>query len=161
MNDNENLKSEWKLLVEFHSGKLEIAKAKLKQLEEGTLTQFQFREKVSLLANEKSAAFKQGWKKIIENGMVENVCGILEECYSSFLDSNNVELEVNAKDQLGEENSLKRQEFKFKVIKRLFEEGSFGNEKEEYGFEDFEDTAGGCDETAWNAGLWVLTHNSQ
>jgi hypothetical protein len=77
------------------------------------------------------------------------------------LDSNNVELEVNAKDQLGEENSLKRQEFKFKVIKRLFEEGSFGNEKEEYGFEDFEDTAGGCDETAWNAGLWVLTHNSQ
>jgi len=57
---------------------------------------------------------------------------------------------------LGSKDSLKFQQFMFKVIKRLFAEGSFGSDKDEYGFLNFEDTAGGCDEIAWNAGLAVL-----
>ena len=154
MTDLDYLKKEWKEIVDFHTEKLAVAKVKLRDLEEGKLTKPQFRENVLNLAKNQSAAFKKGWKKIIDDGMIENVCGILHECYESYLDPNNTT--VNARDQMGSKDSLKFQKFMFKVIERLFTEGSFGSDKDEFGFHDFEDTAGGCDEIAWDAGLAVL-----
>jgi len=155
MTDLDYLKKEWKDIVDFHTEKLAFAKIKLRDLEEGKLTKPQFKENVLNLAKNKSPAFKKGWKKIIDEGMIENVCGILHECYESYLDPNNTN-DANAKERLGSKDSLKFQQFMFKVIERLFAEGSFGSDKDEYGFLDFEDTAGGCDEIAWNAGLAVL-----
>ena len=158
----DDLKKEWKAIVDFYTERLAVAQVKLRDLdlEEGKLTKTQLREKVLNLAKNRSAAFKKGWKKIIDDGMVENVCGILHECYESYLEPNNVNESCLAlarvREQLGSENSLKFQEFKFKVIERLFNEGSFGSDKHEEGFHDFEDTAGGCDEIAWDAGLAVL-----
>ena len=154
----DDLKKEWKAIVDFYTERLAIAKVKLRDLEEGKLTKSQFRENVLHLAKNRSAAFKKGWKKIIDDGMVENVCGILHECYESFLEPNNVDESCLARvrEQLGLQDSLKFQQFKFKVIERLFNEGSFGSDKHEGGFHDFEDTAGGCDEIAWDAGLAVL-----
>ena len=142
MTDLDYLKKEWKDIVDFHTEKLAVAKIKLRDLEEGKLTKPQFKENVLHLAKNKSAAFKKGWKKIIEEGMIENVCGILHECYESYLDPNNTN-DANAKERLGSLDSLKFQQFMFKVIERLFAEGSFGSDKDEYGFLDFEDTAGG------------------
>jgi hypothetical protein len=150
-----DLKKEWKDIVDFLTEKLDVAKEKLRDLEEGKVTKPQFKENVLHLAKNKSAAFKKGWKKIIDEGMIENVCGILHECYDSFLDPNNTN-DANVKERLGSLDSLKFQQFMFKVIERLFDEGSFGSDKDEYGFHDFEDTAGGCDEIAWDAGLAVL-----
>jgi len=152
----DDLKKEWKAIVDFYTERLAIAQVKLRDFEEGKLTKTQLRENVLKLAKNRSAAFKKGWKKIIDEGMVENVCGILHECYDSFLEPNNVDESCLAKEQLGSEDSLKFQQFKFKVIERLFNEGSFGSDKDEEGFRDFEDTAGGCDEIAWDAGLAVL-----
>jgi hypothetical protein len=156
----DDLKKEWKAIVDFYTERLAVAQVKLRDfdLEEGKLTKTQLREKVLKLAKNRSAAFKKGWKKIIDDGMVENVCGILHECYESFLDPSNVDelCLATVREQLGSEDSLKFQEFKFKVIERLFNEGSFGSDKHEEGFHDFEDTAGGCDEIAWDAGLAVL-----
>jgi len=152
----DDLKKEWKAIVDFYTERLAVAQVKLRDLKEGKLTKTQLREKVLNLAKNRSAAFKKGWKKIIDDGMVENVCGILHECYESYLEPNNVDESCLAKEQLGSEDSLKFQEFKFKVIERLFNEGSFGSDKLEEEFQDFEDTAGGCDEIAWDAGLAVL-----
>lgn len=150
----DDLKREWKAIVDFHAEKLAIAKEKLRDLEECKVTKLQFRENVLNLAKKRSVAFKKGWKEIIERGMVENVCAILHECYDSFFEA--AENATAFKQKVGEEDSVRFQQFMFKVIEHLFSQNSFGSDKDEDGFQDFEDTAGGCDEIAWNAGLAVL-----
>ena len=129
------------------------------EAEEKLLTPNQLRQEVIKMAATKDMAFKAGWRKLVtKRGMVENVFGILEECYSSFRTEDRNPGGWNAARELGGRQSLKWQNFKLRVISYLYEEGSFGSPDEEYGFQDFEDTAGGCDETAWHAACHLLEH---
>lgn len=125
--------------------------------EKKLMTPTQIRQEVISLAEEKSKAFKAGWKKLVmQRDMVENVFGILEECYSSLRTKSSNEGGWKAARELGGRDTAKWQEFKLRVIRHLFEKGSFGSPEEEGGFHDFEDTAGGCDEIAWDAACDLL-----
>jgi hypothetical protein len=55
---------------------------------------------------------------------------------------------------LGGRDTLKWQEFKLRVIHYLHSQGSFHTEGG--GYDDFEDTAGGCDEITWDAACYLL-----
>ena len=125
--------------------------------EEKLLTKSQIHQKVIEMAATKDKAFKAGWRKLVANrGMVENVFGILEECYPSLRTKSSNPEGWKAARELGGRQTLKWQSFKLRVIEHLYEKGSFGSPDKEGGFQDFEDTAGGCDEIAWDAACYLL-----
>ena len=125
--------------------------------EKKLMTPTQIRQEVINLAAEKGKAYKAGWRKLVtQRGMVENVFGILEECYGSLRCKSSNEDGWKAARELGSRDTAKWQEFKLRVIRHLYEKGSFGSPEEEGGFHDFEDTAGGCDEIAWDAACDLL-----
>ena len=127
------------------------------EVEEKLLTQNQLRQEVIKMAATKGKAFKAGWRKLVTNrGMVENVFGILEECYPSLRTKSSNPDGWKAARELGGRQTLKWQSFKLRVIEHLYEKGSFGSPDEEGGFQDFEDTAGGCDEITWDAACHLL-----
>ena len=92
------------------------------------------------------------------SGVVENVFGILEDCYWPLRTKSSNPEGWKAARELGGRQTLKWQSFKLRVIQYLQNEGSFGSPDEEGGFNDFEDTAGGCDEIAWDAACHLLKH---
>ena len=98
------------------------------EVEEKLLTPNQLRQEVIKMAATKGKAFKAGWRKLVTNrGMVENVFGILEECYPNLrTKSSNPEGWKAARD-LGGRQTLKWQSFKLRVIEHLYEKGSFGS----------------------------------
>jgi hypothetical protein len=102
---------------------------------------------------------KYGWKRFVNNrNVVENVFAILDDCYPSLrLKDSNPEGWEAAR-ALGGRDTFKWQEFKLRVVGYLYNRGSFGYEAAEEGYDDFEDTAGGCDEIAWNAACFLLEH---
>ena len=119
------------------------------------LTDAALRKQVIEMASSENKAFKAGWRKLVtQRHLVENVFGILEECYSSLRTKNSNEEGWKAARELGGRDTFKWQEFKLRVIQHLYKNGSFGDEKE--GFQDFEDTAGGCDEITWDAACDLL-----
>jgi hypothetical protein len=125
--------------------------------EEKLLTQNQLHQEVIKMAATKDKAFKAGWRKVVANrGMVENVFGILEECYPNLRTKSSNPEGWKAARELGGRQTLKWQSFKLRVIEHLYKKGSFGSPDEEGGFQDFEDTAGGCDEVAWDAACYLL-----
>ena len=102
------------------------------------------------MADKDTAEYQNGWKEVIEQGLVRNVECILEECYSHLCEES-----PTAREQMGEIGSETWELFLLKVIQKLKDQGSFGRD-DEYGLDDFEDTAGGCDEITWDAALDVL-----
>jgi hypothetical protein len=130
-------------------------------VEEKLLTQNQLRQEVIKMAADENKAYKAGWRKLVMqkySGVVENVFGILEECYPSLRTKSSNPDGWKAARELGGRQTLKWQTFKLRVIQYLQNERSFGSPDEEGGFNDFEDTAGGCDETAWDAACYLLEH---
>jgi hypothetical protein len=99
------------------------------------------------------------WKAfVLKTDVVDNIVNILEECYEPYLD---FILESHADANLekaysiiGKKHSKQWEEFQFCVIKKLLDPKDYD---EEY---DFEDTAGGCDEVAWDAGCEVITERT-
>jgi len=131
------------------------------EVEEKLLTQNQLRQEVIKMAANENKAYKAAWRKLVMqkySGVVENVFGILEECYPSLRTKSSNPDGWKAARELGGRQTLKWQSFKLRVIQYLQNEGSFGSPDEEGGFNDFEDTAGGCDETAWDAACYLLEH---
>ena len=127
------------------------------EAEEKLLTPNQLRQEVIKMAATKDKVFKAGWRKLVTNRhMVENVFGILEECYPNLRTKSSNPEGWKATRDLGGRQTLKWQSFKLRVIEHLYEKGSFGSPDEEEGFQDFEDTAGGCDEVAWDAACHLL-----
>jgi hypothetical protein len=127
--------------------------------EEKLLTENQLREEVIKMAATKDKNFKAGWKKLVtKDSLVENVFGILEEAYTPLRTKGNNPEGWKAARELGGRDTLKWQTFKLRVISYLYKEGSFGGPDEEGGFHDFEDTASGCDEIAWDAACFLLAH---
>ena len=129
--------------------------------EEKLLTENQLRQEAIKLASDKSKAFKAGWRKLVmQRRVVENVFGILEEAYSSLRTKDSNPEGWKAARELGGRDTLKWQSFKLRVIQHLYAEGSFGTNEDEYGFRDFEDTADGCDEVAWDAACYLLKQHT-
>jgi hypothetical protein len=104
---------------------------------------------------ETRTAYKAGWKRFVnKGGVIPNVFGILEDCYSSLRSKDSNEEGFMAARALGGRDTLKWQEFKLRVIHYLHSKGSFNNEQG--GYDDYEDTAGGCDEVTWDAACYLL-----
>jgi hypothetical protein len=93
------------------------------------------------------------WKNFVRNsGVVDNIQSILNECYASYINYIVEELSADAQKILGTFKSKEWFEFQFCVIQKLLDPKNFDEE------EDFGDTAGGCDEVAWDAGIDVITN---
>jgi hypothetical protein len=84
-------------------------------------------------------------------GVVDNIITILDECYSPYKDY--IKTTYPGKDYvsiIGPRHSKAWQMFQLKVIEELLDPNDFDTDY------DYEDTAGGCDEVAWDAGLEVI-----
>jgi hypothetical protein len=110
------------------------------------------------LAFETRAHYKSNWKKAIKDDLVENVTGILNECYDYFIDADSGLDPTAVKAQTGELGSRKWQLFVLKVIHYLKQEGSFNRDEKLWKFDTFEDTAGGCDEVTQDAAIYLIEH---
>ena len=111
-----------------------------------------------VLAFETRTAYKSNWKRAIKGDLVKNVTGILEECYDYFIDADSGLDLAAVKAQTGEIGSRQWQLFVLKVIQYLRSKGSFHIEEFPYGFDTFEDTAGGCDEITQNVAIYLIEH---
>jgi hypothetical protein len=155
----------WKAIAKFHEEQLVIAKKKVQEMEsvkvqekkpvEEYLTMAEMNERV--IALETRADYKLDWEIAVENGLVENVQQILDECYDSYLENMGAEFVAKAKQRMGKLNSLKWQLFTLDVIAHLKNDNSFYSEDTK-DFDCFDDTAGGCDEITWDAGIAVINN---
>jgi hypothetical protein len=159
---------ELRLAVAFHREALAVhhealakAETALRDLEElppetRPKTKEVMRERILKL--ETRRAYKYGWKKAIERGLVENVQRILDESADFLCDAaapeNSAEFVAAATERFGKKGSLQRQEFSLLVIRYLKSKGSFWRERGQ--FDDFEDTAGGCDEVTECAAIYLI-----
>lgn len=153
-------------VLAYHQEQLAVAQGKLQEILAGdpnlaALTQAEMKARVLAMDRRK------GWKKIVEDGLLQNIQFILnEDTHYSFSE---VDVEKNATEEqkrvakersnkikayLGVFGGLKWQTFVLKVIQNLLIDGSFKNEDGEW--DDFEDTAGGCDETTWDVGMSII-----
>ena len=150
---------ELRLTVAFHREALAVAETQLRDLEEPPHTRPTTKEvmKARAIAIENRRAFKLHWKIAIERGLVENVQSILDDCanYLCDVEDHGADFAAVAKARLGKANSLQRQEFTLLLIKYLHRMGSFHNE-DTRDFDDFEDTAGGCDEVTQDAAMYLI-----
>jgi len=107
-----------------------------------------------VIAIETRTAYKRGWKKVVDEGLINNVSHILEECYPYFLSGDwDAKFIAKAKNMMGKIDSLKWKNFTLEVIKHLHKQGSFYYDGE---FDSFEDTAGGCDEVTQDAAIELI-----
>jgi hypothetical protein len=146
--------------VAFHREALNKAEAALRDLEEPPETRPMTKAVMMAraIAIENRTAFKLHWKMAIERGLVENIQSILEECADYLChdeDDLGAEFVAAANVRFGKANTLQRQEFTLLLIKYLHRSGSFHCE-ETADFDDFEDTAGGCDEVTQDAAMYLI-----
>ena len=82
------------------------------------------------------------WKKFVskEYGVVDNIVDILDDCYDSHAEEDSK--------SIGDFKSAEWRKFQLKVINNLINPSKMDS--------DFGDTANGCDEVVWNAGLNVI-----
>jgi len=108
------------------------------------------------IAIETRTAMKAEWKKAVNDGLLDNVQSIVNECHGSWRSSvcGGSEKIITAVKKLGKIDSLPWQLFTLQIIKNLHDKGSFWCE--EGHFDTYEDTAGGCDEIVWDAGCEIL-----
>jgi hypothetical protein len=112
--------------------------------------------RVVALAAKKSKKYREAWARAARDGRLTlNVSHILESCYDTLCDAGEVGEVVaeNAK-KFREVDSAEWREFVFKLIQHLFKKKAF--DEEDGSIDDFDDTAGGCDEVVWNAAVELL-----
>ena len=147
-----------KATIASHKEQLAAAELQLKTLypDEGRIYSVSDAE-VLALAKKDKAIFKREWKRIIDEGLVDNVQHILEECRDYFLydDGHETEFREAAKRVMGAPNSKEWATFTLDVIKHLKKQGSFGDGVEDE-MNNFEDTAGGCDEVTQDAAISII-----
>ena len=149
----------WKAIAKFHEEQLLIAKNKLQEMEAPVNERVTMAEmKKRVIALETGSSYKVAWKTAVENGLLENVEQILHECYDSYLEDMDAEFVAKAKQRMGKLNSLKWQLFTLDVIEHLKNDESFFYRDDTYDFDCFDDTAGGCDEITWDAGMAVINN---
>ena len=91
------------------------------------------------------------WKSYMSTGVVENIEGILDECYDYYVESINEEY-PNKKSSsiIGKFGSNEWSNFKLLTIKKLLDPKDFDLDY------DYGDTANGCDEVACDAGYELI-----
>lgn len=101
---------------------------------------------------------KFGWEKFVDRdyGLVDNVSSLAEESYDILVEECFPSRKEGQK-VLGKLGSELWETFLLKVFQKLIDDNAFDLENGEY--DDFGDTAGGCDETLWNACVSVLDPN--
>jgi len=115
------------------------------------------KDDVLALAKNDTAAFNKAWKKIVDEDLVKNIQNILEECHYYIINyDNNEEFVEKAKKKMGAINSKEWASFTLEVITYLKNQGSFGDPSSKYGLDNFEDTAGGCDEITHDAVVDII-----
>jgi len=142
--------AELKEIVAHHRTELEKAETALLDRQDGM--------KKRVIAMENRLAYMYDWKRAVEQGLVKNVQGILDECADYLChdeDDLGAEFVAAAKTRFGKEDTLEREEFCILVIQYLRSRGSFHCEETKL-FDDFEDTAGGCDEITENAAIYLI-----
>jgi len=157
---------QWKAIKEYHEAQVLKAQKMLDEFEskEKLLTQAEMKKRI--IEFETRTAFKSSWKKNVNEGLLENMQHILnEDTYHAYLE---VDVPENATEEekreaeekskkiqayLGPFGNLTWQLFVLKIIKKLHDDGSFYQDGE---FDTFEDTAGGCDEVAWDVGVQII-----
>jgi hypothetical protein len=133
--------NELKAIVKHHKKQLEIAEQKMQELKSD------FKQRV--IALEERNAYKSKWKKVIEDNLIHNIQRILEDCYDAFLNKDEMgdEFVEKAKIKIGEIDSPEWQMFTLDVIECVCKKRTYINE--DGSIDNFEDTAGGCDEVIW------------
>ena len=133
--------NELKAIAEHHKKQLEIAEQKMQEHTS------EFKQRV--IALETRSAYKSEWKKAIEDGLIRNVQRILEDCYDAFLneDEMGAEFVEKAKMKIGEIDSPAWQIFTLDVLECLCQKRTYIDE--DGSIDNFECTAGGCDEVVW------------
>ena len=139
--------AELKEIVAHHRTELEKAETALRDREDGM--------KKRVIAMENRLAYMYDWKRAVEQGLVKNVQRILDECADYLCHDLGAEFVAAAKTRFGKEDTLEREEFCILVIQYLRSRGSFHCEETKL-FDDFEDTAGGCDEITENAAVYLI-----
>jgi hypothetical protein len=142
--------AELKEIVAYHHTELEKAQSILRDREDGM--------KKRVIAIETRKDYKYSWERAVHRGLVENVMSILNECADYLChdeDDLGAEFVAAAKIRFGKEDTLEREEFCILVIQYLKSNGSFDCEDDRT-FDDFEDTAGGCDEVTQNALMYLI-----
>ena len=135
-------------MTSFHRFGLATAEAQIKKLLQESLPPFATRAIPIVIA---MAPEDADWKKFVEKGdVIDNVVRILDECLD-HMDSHDFPGFAEAMD-----NKIKWEEFCLRVIHHLKVKGSFGSVED--GFNDFEDTAGGCDEITWRSMTYLIEH---
>lgn len=116
----------------------------MKKLGEDRMSMDEMRKKVA----EMHPTFE--WKAVVmrKYGPVDNIVEILNDSYSSFLDDD----DGAVKAVIGKLNSRKWQDFQLRVVAKLLRPGHITD--------DFDDTANGCDELVWDAGLEVIREST-
>ena len=159
--------NEWRAIAEYHAAGLAQAHAKIAELSaapaaaaapqagEQLLSRSAIHALVAKMASDDSKKDKADWNKLIKRGVIENVQGILLDCYSPLRDKDSNPDGWKAARELGGRDSVKWQQFGLRVIQMLKYQGSFGIGSED-GLNDFEDTAGGCDEITWDVAVELL-----
>ena len=152
---------EWRAIADYHKKALAQAEAKIVELTpasapaaEKLLSRSAVHALVAKMGSADSKKDKAGWNILIARGMIENVQGILWECYPSLRLKNSNPEGWKAARELGARDGAKWQQFGLRVIERLKKQGCFGRADD--GLDDFEDTAGGCDEITWNVACELL-----
>jgi hypothetical protein len=148
---NESAINELEVNAAYLRQQLAIAEKKIKSLMPDVLS--------LVIAIETRNDYKRGWKKVVNEGLFENVSIILEDCYEYFTlpGEMNDEFIAKAKNMMGTINSFKWKNFTLEVIKYLHKKGSFYNDGE---FDNFEDTAGGCDEITQDAAMHLIENST-
>jgi hypothetical protein len=133
--------NELNAILMHHKTQLAIAEKEIEKLN------LEFKQRV--IALEERNAYKSKWKKVIEDDLIHNVQRILESCYHSFLDENEMGAEFveKAKMKFGMIYSSEWMNFTLEIIEYICKKQTYINE--DGSIDNFEDTAGGCDEVIW------------
>jgi hypothetical protein len=88
----------------------------------------------------------EAWKKFVlkKYGVIDNIVYILDDCYDAFIENS----ETDALPIIGKNKTRKWRKFQLKVIKELINPSKMDD--------DFEDTAGGCDEITSDKGFEII-----
>jgi len=112
--------------------------------------------KKRVIAIETRTAMKHEWKRAVNDGLLDNVQSIVNECHRQWRTKESGlanEKIITAVKKLGKIGSLPWQLFTLQIIKHLHDKGSFWHEAY---FNTYEDTADGCDEIVWDEGCKIL-----
>jgi hypothetical protein len=159
---------EWKTIKLYHETQLALANDKIRDIYASLpWTQEELKKKV--LQIETRTLHKKRWSQAIDDGLLENIQSILnKDTYNAYVDVDFVDYsEENKKEHqkkvlsfLGVYGSIKWQQFVLQVITFLHQQDSFSSPDEDE-LDTFEDTAGGCDEIVWNAGVDIIQKESK